>query len=45
MLEELAVIARELGQVDAEDGPMSLLASLVAACRPSAVVGQNELIA
>jgi PAS domain S-box-containing protein len=33
MLEELAVIARELGQVDAEDGPMSLLASLVAASR------------
>jgi PAS domain S-box-containing protein len=33
MLEELAVIARELGQVDAEDGPMRLLASLVAASR------------
>jgi PAS domain S-box-containing protein len=33
MLEELSVIARELGQVDAEDGPMRLLASLVAASR------------
>jgi PAS domain S-box-containing protein len=33
MLEELSVIARELGQVDAEDGPMRLLASVVAASR------------
>ena len=33
MLEELSVIVRELGQFDAEDGPVRLLASLVAASR------------